>query len=204
MRKRTKRKQSSAKSKSAAKYTRGLSSFARKLLREWKSLHLSGHSIVIVAVSGGADSVALLLALSELVRAGKTEIGIVVAHLNHKLRGSESDADARWVAGLAKQLGHPGVVACADIKRRAAKLNENLEQTARRFRYEFLGKAARSHEARLIVTAHTMNDQAETVLINMIRGSGGAGLGGIDPLRPLTADSKIFLARPLLSWARRQ
>jgi tRNA(Ile)-lysidine synthase len=172
-------------------------------MREWRRLALgSSGDKVVVAVSGGADSVAMLLALDELIRAGKINTELVVAHLNHKLRQAAAD-DARWVESLAKQLGHRVTVRGADIKSRARKSNDNLEQAARRARYEFLGKVAKINHAKLIVTGHTMNDQAETVLLNLIRGSGSDGLRGIEPLRRLVAGSEIVLARPLLSWATR-
>jgi tRNA(Ile)-lysidine synthase len=157
-----------------------------------------------VAVSGGADSVALLLGLNELARTGKLDLQVVVAHLNHKLRGAASDADARWVASLAESLGLPAIVRSSNVRQRAKKSGDNLEQSARHARYGFLEKVAKSHQATLILTAHTMNDQAETVLINLIRGSGSAGLGGMVPLRPLNASGEVTLARPLLSWATRQ
>ena len=159
---------------------------------------------MIVGVSGGADSVALILALDELAGAGKISVELVLAHLNHKLRGVESDADARWVAALGKKLGYRVVLKSADIKKRAQKSKDNLEQAARRARYEFFDAVAKSRKAKFVMTAHTMNDQAETILLNLIRGSGSDGLSGIEPLRPLSANSKVVLARPLVSWARRQ
>jgi tRNA(Ile)-lysidine synthase len=197
-------RQSSLKSAIAPKYPASLSRFARNLLRECRKLKLAERGdTVVVAVSGGADSVALLLALDELVRAGKIEAEIMIAHLNHKLRGAASDADARWVRSLAKRLGHRAVVSSSDIKLRASKSRDNLEQAARRGRYEFLAKIAKSNKARMVLTAHTMNDQAETILLNLIRGSGSPGLGGIEPVRELKKGSEILLARPLISWARR-
>jgi tRNA(Ile)-lysidine synthase len=203
MKKPRKPKQSPATLNSAAKYREPLSPFARGLIREWRRLGLGAHGEqVVVAVSGGADSVALLLALDELIHARKIKIEIVVAHLNHKLRQAAA-ADARWVESLAKRLGHRAVVRGADVKTRARKSNDNLEQAARRVRYEFLGKVAKSNKANLVVTGHTMNDQAETVLLNLIRGSGGDGLRGMEPCRPLEAGGEIWLARPLLSWAAR-
>lgn len=92
----------------------------------------------MIAVSGGADSVALLLSLDELIKTGRLEIEVLVAHLNHRLRGKASDADARWVASLAKRLGHKATIGSVDVKGRAAKTGDNLEQAARRARYEFL------------------------------------------------------------------
>ncbi len=186
-----------------------LSRFAQSLLREWIKLDLSmKNASAVVAVSGGADSVALLLSLDELIQADKLKIEILVAHLNHRLRGKASEADARWVASLAKKLGHKASIGSVDVKRRAAKTGDNLEQAARRARYEFLvqkaGAVGAGAGARLVLTAHTMDDQAETVLLNLLRGSGSSGLGGVEPVRPISADSKILLARPLLSWAERQ
>jgi tRNA(Ile)-lysidine synthase len=182
-----------------------LTSFARKLAAEWRQLKLSDQGeTVVVAVSGGADSVALLLGLDELVHSRKIKIKILMAHLNHKLRGTASDADARWVRSLAKQLGYRVAVRSADVAKRATKSKDNLEQTARRARYDFLKQLAKEHGAKVVLTGHTMNDQAETILLNLIRGSGGDGLRGIERIRPIAARSDILLARPLMGWASRQ
>jgi tRNA(Ile)-lysidine synthase len=186
------------------KRSQKISSFAQKLGREWRELGLPvANEIVVVAVSGGADSVALLLALDELIRANKLSLHLIVAHLNHKLRRRASDDDADWVAALARDLGHAAKIQAVNVGAKAARSRENLEQAARRARYDFLEKTARNSKASLILTAHTMDDQAETVLLNLLRGSGAAGLSGIDLVRPLRAGSPIRLARPLLSWARR-
>jgi tRNA(Ile)-lysidine synthase len=181
-----------------------VSRFARHLLTEWESLALpmTGER-VIVAVSGGADSVALLLSLDELIRAGRFNIEPVVAHLDHGLRDAESALDAVWVAELSERLGYRVVMARAAVKERARLSSDNLEQAARRARYEFLARAASSEGARVVLTAHTMDDQAETVLLRLMRGSGSEGLGGIEPVRSLNIESRVLLARPLLGWARR-
>jgi tRNA(Ile)-lysidine synthase len=182
-----------------------ISRFSQSLLREWKKLDLpTVNSTVVVAVSGGADSVAMLLALDELVSSSKLPLKLMVAHLNHRLRGKVSDADARWVASLVKQLGYEVTVGRVDVKKRSAKTADNLEQAARLARYEFLERKARTAKAKVVLTAHTMDDQVETVLLNLLRGSGAHGLAGVDPVRPIRRDSDVLLARPLLSWARRR
>ena len=182
-----------------------ISHFSQLLLGEWKRLDLPRvNASLVVAVSGGADSVALLLALDELIRSARLNLKISVAHLNHCLRGKVSDADARWVASLAKHLGYAVAVASIDVKKRAAKTGDNLEQAARHVRYELLARKARTGRAKVVLTAHTMDDQAETVLLNLLRGSGAQGLAGVEPVRPISTDSDVLLARPLLSWARRR
>jgi tRNA(Ile)-lysidine synthase len=185
--------------------TSRISHFSQLLLREWKRLDLPRtRESLVVAVSGGADSVALLLALDELIRSHRLNLKILVAHVNHRLRGKVSDADARWVASLSKQLGYAVAGASIDVKKRAASTGDNLEQAARRARYEFLARKARTGRAKVVLTAHTMDDQAETVLLNLLRGSGAQGLAGVEPVRPINRNSDVLLARPLLSWARRQ
>jgi tRNA(Ile)-lysidine synthase len=182
----------------------GLSKFARSLLREWRKLDLpQAPATIVVAVSGGADSAALLFALDELIKSKKLKIKIVIAHCNHKLRGKASDADARWVENISRKLRHPLATSAVDVKKRAAKSNDNLEQAARRARYEFLERTANARKAKAVLTAHTMDDQAETVLLNLLRGSGADGLSGIEPVRSIAAGSSTLLARPLLAWAKR-
>jgi tRNA(Ile)-lysidine synthase len=157
---------------------------------------------VILAVSGGADSTALLLGLDELVKAKKLTVTLTVAHLDHSLR-KVSHEDADWVENLAGELGHQFVKRRADVKKRAARSGDNLEQAARRARYEFLKRTAKEKHSLLVVTAHTLDDQAETVLLRLLRGSAAEGLSGIEPMRPIDSKSSIQLARPLLSFARR-
>jgi tRNA(Ile)-lysidine synthase len=157
---------------------------------------------VILAASGGADSTALLLAMDELIRAGKLSTSLTVAHLDHALRDSSRD-DAAWVVALAEQFGYPAVKRRVDVLKRASQTGDNLEQAARRARYSFLETTAKKHHAQLILTAHTLDDQAETVLLRLLRGSAAEGLGGIEAVRAIGPQSKIQLARPLISWARR-
>lgn len=137
-------------------------------LRRWAG------QVVVVGVSGGADSVALLRALV-LVDARP-----VAVHLDHALR-PESAQDARWVAALAENLGVPFVEQRVDVAAAAARRGWNLEDAARRVRYDVLGRAARDHGARAVLTAHTRRDQAETVLMGVLRGE--AVLSGMAPAR---------------------
>lgn len=158
--------------------------------------------VAIVGVSGGADSVALLLAIDELIKAKKLSIRIVVAHLDHRLRKTSAE-DARWVEALAKRLGYAFTVKRMNVKRIAKAVGDNLEQAARAARYKWFGELAQKRGANLVLTAHTMDDQAETVLLNLLRGSGTDGLSGMESVRPLDGVGATTLARPLLSWARR-
>lgn len=182
-----------------------LSGFARRLLAEWHELRLPANEArVVVAVSGGADSVALLLALVELIESSRLTPDLTVAHLDHGLRGAAGAADANWVAGLAAELGFETALERINVGERAAKAKDNLEQAARVARYEFLHNVAAKRSAGVVLTGHTMDDQAETVLLRLLRGSGAEGLGGMKPLRTLISGREdILLARPLLRWARR-
>lgn len=181
-----------------------LHTFARGLLAEWRRRRwpLRGERSA-VAVSGGADSTALLLALEELKRAGLIGVELTAAHLNHGLRGESAEADARFAESLARECGFEFVSARADVGRRAGESGDNLEQAARRARYEFLSEAARSVGAAAVLTGHTLDDQAETVLLRLLRGSGSEGLGGMRPERSLEEGGRVLLRRPLLEWARR-
>jgi tRNA(Ile)-lysidine synthase len=179
-----------------------LNQFSRLLLVEWRRLKLPiSDETIIVGVSGGADSTALLLALDELKSAHKIGVNICVAHLDHKLRKT-SARDARWVASLAAKLGYECVVGRAKVAELARVNNDNLEQAARRARYAFLERTAKRKSAKFVLTGHTMDDQAETVLLRLMRGSAGVGLGGMDAVRSLSSKPAIKLVRPLL-WARR-
>src|SRR6266550_7941853 len=143
-----------------------MTKFLHALLDEWRRLELPlRNARVVVAVSGGADSTALLLALAGLSKAKKLAVKLTVAHLDHGLRGKASKEDAEWVTNLAGRLGYKTSSARVDVKKRAARTTDNLEQTARRARYDFLAKVARKERAQMIVVAHTMDDQAETGML---------------------------------------
>ena len=179
-----------------------LSQFSRMLLAEWRKLRLpNAGETIVVAVSGGADSTALLLAIDELKRHNKLHTTICVAHLDHRLRKS-SGKDAKWVATLAQKLGFRSIIGRSKVAEDARAANDNLEQAARKARYAFLERTAKRVSANYVLTAHTMDDQAETVLLRLMRGSASSGLGGMNAVRPIATNSTIKLVRPLL-WARR-
>jgi tRNA(Ile)-lysidine synthase len=155
---------------------------------------------VLVAVSGGADSVALLHALAQLAANGEGRL--VIAHFNHRLRGAESDADQQFVESLGTQLGLSLVVDAWSQSRDTSHAGEGLEGSARQARYSFLVAAAGQCGARYVATAHTADDQVETVLFNLIRGTGLAGLAGIPRFRQLGKGAT--LVRPLLDVTREE
>ena len=146
-----------------------------------------------IAVSGGADSIALLKIFHSL----RAELGIVlvVIHFNHQLRGAESDEDEKFVASLAESLALPFIAGRAEVAVVAKQNGWNLEDAARRLRYKFFQDALKEHGITCVATAHTSDDQAETVLARIIRGTGLAGLAAIHPVRG-------NIIRPLLDVRR--
>ncbi len=151
---------------------------------------------VVVAVSGGPDSVALLHALVQLTQRRYPSLTLHVVHLNHRLRGRESDADEQFVQDLATKLDLKCTSIQQDIRASAQEQKRNLEEVAREARYRFLRDVADRLDARRIATGHTLTDQAETVLMRLVRGAGAAGLSGIHPV----VDDLII--RPLLGVTR--
>jgi len=147
-----------------------------------------------VAVSGGADSVALLRLLEGFRK--RLGITLLVIHFDHCLRGAESEADAKFVSDLARSLALDIAIDREDVAAAAAKHKWNLEDAARRLRYAFFERVVREGKATRIAVAHTADDQAETVLAHLLRGSGPAGLAGIYP-------AAGAIVRPLL-WCRRE
>lgn len=149
---------------------------------------------VLVAVSGGADSVALTLALRQL------GVKLVLAHVNHGIRGRAAAADARFVAALARRLGLPLVTGKFSIPKER-RPGESLEMAARRIRRDFLLQTARRRNLRLIATGHTADDQAETLLLRIARGTSVSGLAGIRHAAP---HGNITFIRPLRDATRQQ
>ncbi len=159
---------------------------------------LSPKSKLLVAVSGGPDSVCLLYILNKL----KTELSIRlhVAHLNHMLRGPESDADAAYVLEICANLGLPFTIERRDVSAYQKSQGCSLEEAARIVRYTFLRQVAVSEGADRVAVAHTADDQAETILLHLIRGSGLRGLRGMQPLSywKTSSGEKLTVVRPLL------
>ena len=145
---------------------------------------------VLCAVSGGADSVALLHLLCAM-----PEISVCCAHFNHRLRGAESDRDEAFVKELCAKLGVPCFIGSADVAAYAAEHGLGIEIAARKLRYEFLERTAQAQGCSRIATAHNADDNAETVLMHLLRGSGLRGLCGIPPVRG-------NVVRPLLNVPR--
>jgi tRNA(Ile)-lysidine synthase len=162
---------------------------ARRLLRPGQR--------VGVAVSGGADSVALL----HLLLGARAELGLVLAvvHFNHRIRGPEADADETFVRALAERYELEWLTDSADTPAYAASHKVSLETAARQLRYHFFAQLASGTPTRVdkIATAHTMDDQAETVLMRLLRGAGTRGLAGIYP-----EQAENHMVRPLLDFRR--
>ncbi|MCX7614786.1 MAG: tRNA lysidine(34) synthetase TilS, partial [Clostridiales bacterium] len=150
---------------------------------------------VVCATSGGADSMAMLVVMRELAK--KLDISVAAAHFNHCLRGLESDRDEKFVEDYCIKNAIPFYSERADVKNEAIKRKKGIEETARELRYAFFERALVKLSADVVATAHTANDNLETMLINLLRGTGILGLCGIPPKR----DDVI---RPLIRVERRE
>lgn len=160
---------------------------------------LTPKATVVVAVSGGPDSVALLHVLIALK--SSWHLTLHLAHLDHGLR-QESAEDAQFVEALAARWHIPTTLERCNVAARCAREGWSIEDGARRLRYEFLREVAKRQGASVIAFAHTADDQAETVLMRLMRGTGLLGLGAIPMTRPL--DESVWLVRPLLEVWRRE
>lgn len=175
-----------------------------------RRVHLPRGATVVVAVSGGPDSLALLHALSEL----REELGLRlhVAHLDHMVRGAQSAAEAAFVAETARAWGLPATLGSEDVRRLASAWRENLYAAGRRARYQFLARVAAETGAQAVATGHHADDQAETVLAHLLRGAGPEGLAGMRPVTPweewapgptgAAEELRAALIRPLLEVTR--
>ena len=160
----------------------------------------------MVGVSGGSDSLGLLQILTELA---DFRLKLIVAHLNHRMRGEESSRDAAHVRKFARELGLPFELREANVIEFKRNTNLSLEEAARELRYKFLRDVLNKYNGNKIATAHTLDDQAETVLMRFIRGSGLLGLSGIPPvndniIRPLIevtkSDIEDYLRSKGIEW----
>lgn len=144
---------------------------------------------VVIALSGGADSVSLLHAMKQL--SGRLGFEVSACHINHHIRGEESDRDMRFCEELCRRLGIPLVIREADVPALQQK-HESLEECARRVRYDFFAEVSGGKK---LATAHNSNDCAETVLLNMMRGTGLKGLCGVPPVRGNIIRPLIYCTR---------
>jgi tRNA(Ile)-lysidine synthase len=151
----------------------------------------------LVAVSGGADSVSLLLALHALTM--RLALRLTAVHLNHRLRGAAAKADADFVRDLCEHLQIPCIMGASDVRRVAARNGLSVEMAARRCRYRFFRKALLQAGADAVATGHTADDQVETVILRLARGAGARGLTG---MQPVSEQDGMTVLRPLLSVRR--
>lgn len=165
-----------------------------KAIRDHHMLQRGGR--VLVGVSGGADSVALLHLLLRI--RNRYDLELIVGHFNHKLRGEESDGDEEFVRGLANRYQLTCLTECVSSTERWTSQSGNVESWARDRRYEFFSRMSGSHQTSRIALGHTMDDQAETVLMRLVRGSGTLGLAAIPHVR-----EGLFI-RPLIRIKREE
>jgi tRNA(Ile)-lysidine synthase len=184
--------------------TKKQATLEQRILRFIREQHLtSGGRKLVVAVSGGADSVCLLHVLASLQKG--LGIKLHVAHLDHRLRGAESEADARFVAELAQQMGIPSTIESRDVPAHQARHHLSPEEAAREVRYNFLAEVAGSVGAQEVMVGHTVDDHVETILMHLIRGTGTRGLRGLQPLNLWKSSGhQLKVIRPLLQVSREE
>lgn len=157
---------------------------------------------ILCAVSGGADSVAMLHILRELNEVQQLNWKIHVGHVNHGLRGKSSDEDQEFVRSLAEKLQLPFHTAKVDVKSHQAKERKTEEEAGRELRHDWLEKQALELQAQKVAIAHTLDDQAETILHRILRGTGLRGLKGMAPIRVISRKHELFVVRPLIELER--
>lgn len=171
-----------------------------QVLHTEKLLKTDDH--VVVAVSGGADSMALLHLLIGLNRQEGWSLRLHVAHLNHRLRGEAAEQDAAFVQAISDDLALPCTIEVRDVARAARERAAGLEEVGREERYAFLERVCLHTTARIVATGHHADDNAETILQRILRGTGLRGLCGIPRQRPIHPMSDVILVRPLLRFRR--
>ena len=180
---------------SSSPFTRRIDKRVAEYVRRRNCLE-PGESIV-VAVSGGPDSTALLLILSRIAK--ELRLKIRAGHFDHQLRTrSEAEGDRRFVASLCRAFKVRLATGQGNAAARAKRQKESTEDAARKIRYRFLGNEAKAAEATAVVTGHTLDDRAETVLLHVIRGSGLSGLAAMAPRSPWPFGSGPAIARPIV------
>lgn len=179
----------------------GLYEKAKKAIQREKMIEAG--DLVIVAVSGGPDSLALLDILNRLREEKEPEFSLYVAHLNHGLRGKSAEEDARFVRQEAKRMGLPCTVGEVDAEAFKKRRGLSLEDAARRLRYRFLQQLAKRIGAASVALGHNRDDQVETVLLNFLRGTGLSGLSGMKIKRTMGQEG-LLLIRPLLEAGKEE
>ena len=199
----SKRAQSHPKAQARSRFGQRLE---RRLLRYIQGHYLfSAAQRALLAVSGGPDSTALLLALAHLSASGALKLDLRLAHFDHGLRRrAEREAEKAFLSGLAAELGLPLLLGQGDVRAHARQHRLSLEEAARELRYRFLAEQAEKAAINVVATGHTADDQAETVLMHLVRGSGLTGLAGMRPSSswPLPGHEDLLLVRPLLEVSR--
>jgi tRNA(Ile)-lysidine synthase len=180
------------------------STLEQKVSRFLKEHHLTAsRKPLLVAVSGGPDSVCLLHVLNALKK--DSGLKLHVAHLDHQLRGNESVADAQYVLDLCHELAIPVTIEQVNVRKYQKENKLSLEEAAREVRYGFFAEVAESIGAERVAVGHTLDDQVETVLLNLLRGTGTRGLRGLQPVRHWQSSGRrLTIVRPLLVVSRKE
>ncbi len=167
-------------------------------VQPWTLLDYPKETPILLALSGGADSCALLHLLREWQK--DAHFPLLLAHINHNIRGEEAIRDRDFCISLANQYGVELCILEADVPVLAKASGRSLEEEAREVRYRYFAELMQQRQIPILVTAHHADDNLETILFRMSRGTGARGLGGIAPYRPFASG---FLVRPLLSVSKR-